>query len=82
MDGPRCYLVMGYRLEQSELAAVRRKQRSNPAIEILTYDDILTQLRGTVLVLERLASQQPDSRNLSGSEGLPGMATPAAYDTD
>lgn len=81
-DRPRCYLVIGYRLEPSELAAVRRKQRSNSAIEIFTYDDILAQLRGTVLVIERLASPQPDSRNLSGSDDMRVMAPQRPYDTD
>lgn len=57
-DAPRCYLIIGYRLNRSQLTSVRRKQRSNSAIEILTYDDLVAQLRGTVSVLERLAAVQ------------------------
>jgi len=47
-DNPQCYLLAGYDLSSSQLKQIRRKERMNPAITILTYNDILAMAKSTI----------------------------------
>lgn len=62
-DNPRCYLILGYQLNQSQIDAIRRKQRMNPAITVLTYNDLLTFMKSTIDFVQSLKEQAiaPDS---------------------
>jgi hypothetical protein len=53
-ENPRCYLVAGRNLTQEQLAAVRAKERMNPAITFLTYNDLQTIVDGTVAFIKAL----------------------------
>ncbi len=53
-DNPRCYLLLGYQLTNEQINEIRRKERMNPAITILTYDDLLVMARYTVDFLKGL----------------------------
>jgi hypothetical protein len=57
-ENPHCYLVLGYGLTLNQLRPIRAKERMNSAITVLTYDDVLTQAKGTVALLENLALHQ------------------------
>jgi len=53
-DRPICYLIIGYNLSSEQMQEVRRRQEMNPAIKILTYDDLLTFVRNTIDVIKSL----------------------------
>jgi hypothetical protein len=44
-SNPRCFLITGYGLSDEELRELRAKEGMNPAIEILTYEEVLTWAR-------------------------------------
>jgi len=66
-DNPHCFLLLGYGLSDDEIVALRRKQKMNPRITILTYEDLFAlgtntaQLIKTVSGLNEMTSQPPDS---------------------
>lgn len=41
-ENSRCFLIAGYNLSTTQLKAFRAKESMNPAITILTYNDLLT----------------------------------------
>lgn len=47
-DNPKCYLLAGYNLSKTQVKEIRRKERMNPAITILTYNDLFLMARSTV----------------------------------
>ncbi len=47
-DNPKCFLLLGYQLSEAQIKELRRKERMNPAITILTYDDVVTMAKSTV----------------------------------
>jgi len=53
-DNPKCILLAGYQLSESQIAEFRIKERMNPAITILTYNDLLTMARSTVRFVKAL----------------------------
>lgn len=53
-DNPRCYLLAGYNLSPAELRALRRKGRANPAITLVTYNDLITMAKSTVRFIRML----------------------------
>jgi hypothetical protein len=53
-DNPKCYLLIGYQLSDAQIMDVRRKERMNPAITILTYDDLLAMAKSTVSFVKAL----------------------------
>jgi hypothetical protein len=53
-DHPKCYLILGYNLTDAELQKIRIKQRMNPAIELLTYNDLLVFMDSTVKLVRNL----------------------------
>lgn len=53
-DNPKCYLLAGYNLTEAQLKELRRKERMNPAITILTYDDLLAMAKSTVAFVKAL----------------------------
>jgi hypothetical protein len=53
-DNPRCHLLAGYNLSADQLRALRRKGRANPAITIVTYNDLVTMAKSTVRFVRML----------------------------
>jgi len=51
-DNPRCYLVAGFNLAEPFLKEIKRKERMNPLITFLTYNDVLAMARNTVLFVK------------------------------
>lgn len=39
-ENPRCLLIIGYRFNQEQLRAIRDKESLNPAIQVLSYDQL------------------------------------------
>lgn len=52
-DNPKCYLILGYNLTPEEVALIRTKERLNPAINLLTYNDLLVFMKATVSFVEK-----------------------------
>ena len=45
---PKCYLILGWNLSDDERDKVRVKERMNPLIQSLTYNDVLAFMQNTV----------------------------------
>jgi hypothetical protein len=55
--GTKCYLIAGYKLRDDALNKIRIKQRMNPAIDVLTYDDLIALTQKTVEFVRSLQSK-------------------------
>lgn len=64
-DNPKCYLVLGFNITDDELRQVRLKERMNPAIHLLTYNDLLTFVKSTISFIKRLKVQETESSEQS-----------------
>lgn len=53
-DNPRCYLLTGYQLLDEQMKELRRKERMNPSITILTYNDLLAMAKSTISFVKAL----------------------------
>jgi hypothetical protein len=54
MDAPECWLIAGYHITDNVRAEFRTKQRCNPALHILTYEDLIMYMKGTINLLKSL----------------------------
>jgi radical SAM superfamily enzyme YgiQ (UPF0313 family) len=55
-ENPRCYLIVGYNIPPEELKKIKTKERLNPSIEVITYNDLLAYAKKTIEFLENLRS--------------------------
>ena len=46
-DNPQCFLLVGYNLSEKQIKSLRIKERRNPSIRILTYNDVLAMGKAT-----------------------------------
>ena len=53
-DAPRCVLLAGYGLTDEQVRRLRVKEQLNPAIEILTYNDLERYMRSTAELIKRI----------------------------
>lgn len=53
-ENPKCYLLAGYNLSEKQIKEIRRKERMNYAITILTYNDLLVMAKSTVEFVKNL----------------------------
>jgi hypothetical protein len=53
-QNPYCYLVIGYDLNAETQQKIERKQRMNPSIIVLSYDQIINMANNTLDFLEQL----------------------------
>ena len=60
-DNPHCYLLVGFDLSREQIKALRRKEKMNPAITILTYNDLLAMAKNTVEWVRALKEAPPSS---------------------
>ncbi len=55
-DNPKCYLILGWNLSKVELEKIRIKERGNPSIRLLTYNDLIAFMESTVTLIKGLIS--------------------------
>lgn len=55
-NNPKCVLILGFNLPEEEIKKIRTKQRMNPSIQLLTYDEILAFTRHTMNFVRKLKS--------------------------
>lgn len=53
-DNPQCYLISGYDLSEQQIGKIRIKERMNPAIHFLTYNDLLAFMIGTISFINKM----------------------------
>ena len=53
-ENPHCLLLLGYNLSKDQIGAIRRKERMNPRIRILTYNDVLALGKNTAELAKAL----------------------------
>ena len=53
-DNPKCILLAGYNLSTEQMKSIRRKEKMNPAINILTYEDLFVMTRSTITFIKSL----------------------------
>lgn len=56
-ENPKCYLILGVDLTLNQIEQIHTKMRMNPAIELLTYDDLLAQMKWTVTFIRGLQNE-------------------------
>jgi hypothetical protein len=57
-DNPHCFLLAGHSLTASQIKVIRLKERLNPAITVLTYNDVLALATATVEFIKGLRGQE------------------------
>jgi predicted transcriptional regulator len=53
-ENSKCLLVAGYNIPEMNLPKLRTKQRLNPWIQVMTYEQVLAQVKATVDFVRRL----------------------------
>jgi len=53
-ENPKCFLILGYQLDNDSLKKMGLKQRMNPAIEIRTYDGLIAVANEAVKFIKNL----------------------------
>ena len=61
-ENPKCTLICGHDLSSQNLKNLRIKQRMNPAIHLMTFDDLLSFMKSTVAFIQKMTKEQGDSR--------------------
>jgi hypothetical protein len=56
-DNPKCYLIIGFEIPDDGLKKIRAKERLNPAIEILTYNDLIIFAEQTIEFVNNLKAE-------------------------
>ncbi len=51
-DNPECYLILGFRFSEDQIKKIRTKERMNPAIRLITYDNLLTFVEKTITFIQ------------------------------
>jgi hypothetical protein len=62
-DNPKCYLVLGLNLSDEKIREIRRKEKMNPAIQLITYDDLLAFIKSTVKFVRMLKTEDITAKN-------------------
>ena len=71
-ENPKCYLLAGYNLSKTQMKEILRKERMNPAITILTYNDLFVMARSTVNFFQ-IPKAIINWFRTSGCKGLPAL---------
>lgn len=53
-ENPKCYLLIGYDLTNDQRKKIAVKERMNPSIRVLTYEDFLTYTKATIQFVKNL----------------------------
>lgn len=62
-DNPKCYLVLGLNLSKEKIREIRRKEKMNPAIQLITYNDLLAFIKSTVKLVRMLKTEDITAKN-------------------
>ena len=62
-DNPKCYLILGYNLSRDNIHKIRIKERMNPSIELLTYNDLIAFMKSTVNLVSSLRNEDDHAMN-------------------
>jgi hypothetical protein len=62
-DNPHCNLLLGYDLSPNQRAALRRKEKMNPRITILTYNDLVALSKNTAQRIKMLKGWDQEDRS-------------------
>jgi hypothetical protein len=57
-DNPKCFLVCGYNLPPDLLQKVRIKEKMNPAIHLMTFNDLLAFMESTIMFIRQLSNEK------------------------
>jgi len=57
-DNPKCFLICGYNLSEEFKLKIRVKEKLNPSIQLLTYNDILAFMENTVNFIKSMTDQK------------------------
>jgi hypothetical protein len=60
-DNPKCYLILGWNLSEEELKKIRIKERGNPSLRLLTYNDLIAFMDSTINLLKGIIPPPPVS---------------------
>ena len=63
-ENPKCYLVCGYNLPDDLKQKIRIKEKLNPSIQLLTYNDILAFMENTISFIKLMTEQDNQNTNL------------------
>lgn len=58
-DNPKCYLILGWNLSRDELKKIRVKERGNPSIRLLTYNDLIAFMESTISLIKGISPPIP-----------------------
>ena len=61
-ENPKCYLLCGYNLSESQLNKIRIKASMNPAIQFLTYDQLLTIIQNIIAKVKSIQSDKSEKK--------------------
>lgn len=53
-ENPHCWLIIGFNLTEQGMEKIRAKERMNPSITILTYNDLVAMAKSTAGFIKRL----------------------------
>lgn len=56
-DNPKGFLILGYNLSDKEIKQIRVKERMNPLIRVLTYNDLVVFMKQTVSFIRSLKEE-------------------------
>ncbi|MEA2075679.1 MAG: DUF4263 domain-containing protein [Euryarchaeota archaeon] len=56
-ENPKCYLLIGYALTNEQRSKIFVKERNNPLIRVLTYDDFLVYAKATIQFVKNLTGK-------------------------
>lgn len=59
-DNPKCILVCGFNLRKEQIKKIRVKEHMNPAIQVLTFNDLLKFMESTVAFIKKVARSRTD----------------------
>jgi hypothetical protein len=52
-DNPKCVLICGYNLSSDQIAKLRVKERMNPSLQFLTFNDLITSMSSTIKFIKQ-----------------------------
>ncbi|MBK9966151.1 MAG: DUF4263 domain-containing protein [Holophagales bacterium] len=58
-ETPHCYLIAGFGLSDVQRARIQAKERLNPSVTFLTYEEVQTLLRNTLTLVRQLSPTLP-----------------------
>lgn len=67
-ENPKCYLLIGYDLTNEQRTKINIKERNNPLIRVLAYDDLVTYAKSTIRFVKDLKGRLEVDTN-AGNNG-------------